>query len=172
MIATIDRIERVLVALGSISGVATVVMILAVVPDIIARNFYNVALHGVGELCVALLVIMVFFGLAGAQVQGAHFKVSMLETIWGQNRIIRTLKYFGIILSIGVFTLITWLTGVNAWRSFVQGEMELGVATFPVWPQRMVVTVGLALLTLQLTLDLLRLIAGAERATDPIAEGH
>lgn len=152
-------IERCHVALGSLSGIATLLMIALVVPDIILRKYFSQTIDGASEANVLLLVMMVYIGLAGAQARGAHFRVTLVTDRLppGAQRFLAALMA---LLSIAGIGLLAVMTTENAIGSVQRGEASFGVISFPIWPGRVMVALGLWLLVLQFFLDLLRAIFG------------
>ncbi|MEM1316089.1 MAG: TRAP transporter small permease [Pseudomonadota bacterium] len=158
-------IERLHLALGSLSGVATIAMIALVLPDVILRKFFSATIPGASEANILLLVIMVYLGLAGAQARGAHFRVTLLTDRLPEG-VVRGLEALMLLLALGGFGLLAWMTTENAAASFARGEASFGVIAFPLWPGRMAVALGLWLLCLQFVVDLLRLALNAPRARE------
>jgi len=154
--ALIDRLH---VGLGSLSGLATMVMMLIIVPDVLLRKFFNVTIPGAAEGSVLLLVLMVYLGLAGAEARGANFAASFFieRRSGGQQRAAAVLTTLA---ALGFAALMAWLTGKAAWASMLRGESTFGIVRFPIWPSRMVIALGFALLTLQFALQLQRLLRG------------
>jgi len=153
-LAWIDRLH---LWLGSLSGLAILLMILLIVPDILGRKFFNTTIPGASEANVLLLVILVYLGLAGAQARKAHFRVSFLVEALPAG-LQRALKILTTLLSLLFIAMVAWLTCRSAWMSTLQGESSFGIVRFPIWPSRIAVALGLVLLGLQLAVDLLRLI--------------
>lgn len=152
-------IERCHVALGSLSGVATLLMIALVVPDIILRKYFSQTINGASEANILLLIMMVYIGLAGAQARGAHFRVTLVTDRLSPG-VQRFLAALMALLSIAGIGLLAVMTTENAIGSVQRGEASFGVISFPIWPGRVMVALGLWLLVLQLFLDFLRAIFG------------
>lgn len=163
--AFVQWIERMHIALGSLSGIATIIMIALVVPDIIMRKFFSATIPGASEANVLLLVIMVYVGLASAQARSAHFRVTLLTDRLPAG-VARSLQALMLILAICGFGLLAAMTTENAIASFRRGESSFGVIAFPLWPGRIAVAAGLWLLCLQFLLDLLRTMTGIQRTPD------
>ncbi len=151
----LDRISRAHVLLGASSGVATLVMILLIVPDVLLRKFAGVTIPGASEGSVLLLVVLAYLGMAGAQANQAHFSadflVHRLRPAWR-----RRLQVAALILSLVFVLAVAWLTTASAWESTVRGESSFGIVRFPIWPSRIAVALGFALLALQIVVDIVR----------------
>lgn len=150
-------IERTHVLIGSLGGVATMIMIFSILPDVFARNFLGFSISGVSEFNVALLVTLVFVGLAGAQVQGAHFRVGLLDAVLGETRALRVARMVTNAISIAIFAVVLKATSTQALASAKRGEYTFGDVQFPIWPFKIIVCVGLLMLLVQLVVDLIRL---------------
>src|SRR5690606_5466033 len=104
-------VDRALIALGSASGIATLLMILIVVPDVFARKFFSVTLPAASEINVQLLVLLVFLGLAGADARNAHFAVMSLTDRLG-SRPRRAMTAITTALSLAFASIMAWASGV------------------------------------------------------------
>ncbi|MEQ8346968.1 MAG: TRAP transporter small permease [Sneathiellaceae bacterium] len=163
-------VDRALVLLGSASGVATLLMILIVVPDVLARKFLAETIPAASEVNIHLLVLLIFLGLAGAQAQQAHFTMTALvDRLPAPPR-----RLLGIATGLASFAFagfMTWMTAGKAWGAFLRDEVTIGTIALSVWPFRMIVALGFGLLALQLFLQVLRLcLALPVAATGPAAD--
>src|SRR5690606_17730459 len=149
-------IERLHVALGSLSGVVTLVMILSVVPGALGRALFNAPIPGSSELNVALLVARIYLGLAGGQARRAHFRVTVVldRLPLGVRRVLDMLTTAAAFVA---FSLTAFLTADMAIDAVESGEVSFGLIEFPIWPARIVLAAGIAFLALQLLVDLVRL---------------
>lgn len=161
----VNWIERFHVALGSLSGIATIIMIALVVPDVIMRKFFSATIPGASEANILLLVIMVYLGLAGAQAREAHFRVTLL-TDRLPRQVVQSLQIAVLLMLLAGFGLLASMTTGNALASVGRGEASFGVIAFPLWPGRIAVALGLWLLCLQFFLDLVRVLSGQNRKQD------
>ncbi len=59
------------------------------------------------------------------------------------------------------------MSTLAAIRSTQRGEVSFGVIAFPVWPGRIILAAGLILLSIQLLVDFVRLLAGVDESTRP-----
>lgn len=159
MTALVERIERLLVRLGIISGFATLVIIMIVVIDVAGRAIFNNPLHMGVELSELLLVSLVFLGLAAAQHQRQNFAIE----VFTRNLPVRVQNAFelvGYVVCLGIVILLAWPSTNQAISSFNRNEMGFGIVAFPIWPARIVLAVGLWLLALQFLCDIYRLATG------------
>lgn len=156
-IATV--IEGANLRLGVFGGLLTLGLVLAIVPDVISRSFFNRSLYGMSELSVLVLVMMVFFGLPAAQVKKEHYRVVIIDQWLGFAglRILATLRYAVCLVFAAGFG---WYSTLSAYESTMRLEATFAVVAFPVWPARIIIALGFLLLTLQYAIDLVKAIAG------------
>lgn len=155
----IHALSRFHVGLGSASGIATAMLLFIIIPDVVGRALFNYTIPAAAEISVLLLLCKIFLGLPGAQASNAFFNadafVGRLSGRW-QARV----RTGTTLLSFVVVALIAAITAQEAWKSTLAGEVSYGVHAVPVWPGRIVIALGLALLALQLLADSLRLVLG------------
>ena len=166
MFALLDRIERLLVRLGVVSGFATLVIMVIVVIDVTGRAAFNAPLHSGVEISELLLVCLVFLGLASAQQKRQNFAIEIVARHLppaGQ----RALELLGAVACLVIVVLLAWPSANQAIASFNRNEMGFGIVAFPVWPARIMLAIGLWLLALQFAIDILRLVTGRPRPAGP-----
>ena len=154
-------IDRLNIGLGALSGVLILVMVIVVSVDSIIRKAFSITIPGATEFNTLLLVILIYCGLAGAQARFAHFTVQAVTSHlprWAARVV------FGIttLLSLFFVAVLTWLTTIQAWHSFIQGEISFGIIAFPIWPSRIAIAGGLFLLSVQLVVQFVRLLLDEE----------
>lgn len=146
-------LRRLSLALGAISGIGIAVLMLTVVPDLLARNLFAKAIYGMSETGIFVLVIVVFLPLSTAQVRKEHFHVGVLDAFIsleaGRRIWIGRHAVSGIVS--GVFT---WYAALGAIASTIGNEQSYAVVEYPIWPAKIVVAVGLFLLTVQFLTDM------------------
>jgi TRAP-type C4-dicarboxylate transport system permease small subunit len=116
--------------------------------EILLRRLTGSGLGGVVELSEVLLVCAVYFALAYAMQEGAHVSTSVV-TGRLPVKVRASLRAVGFLLAAGVFLWITWETGQRGWTSFQRGETRMGLREVPIWPGRLAIPIGMALLTMQ-----------------------
>ncbi len=101
-----------------------------------------------------LLIAKVFLGLAGAQATDSNFQVTVLtdqlSPRWKHAQQIMSLCIA--LVGIGI---IAWLSTLYAISSTIQGEISFGVHAWPIWPERIILALGLCLLVVQILSDLI-----------------
>lgn len=163
MIPLIDKIESVLMRLGIASGIATLLITLCVVADVVGRFVFNHPIHGATEMSELLLVVMVFIGLAAAQQGRQNYAIDMAMRHLPQG----VQWVFELVSHLFCFVLVAalaWFSTKQGVESFNRGEAGFGIIPFPIWPARFVLAAGLWLLALQFLCDILRHVTGQPRA--------
>lgn len=170
MIGLVERIERLLIRLGIVSGFATLMIIVIVVIDVAGRAIFNNPLHSGVESSELLLVCLVFFGLAAAQQQRQNYAIELFTRNLPM-RVQSAFEFVGYVVCLAIVILLAWPSTQQAISSFNRNEMGFGIVAFPIWPARIVLAVGLWLLALQFLCDIYRLATGQTRASAQGSQG-
>lgn len=149
--------DRFTLRLASVSALATLCMVVLIAGDLFARNIMRASIPGAAEISTTLLVFMVYCGLAGAQAAKGHFNITFVLILLPPR-----LRWVLNVVAFALLCVITaglcWLTWGSAVTSFLRGESSWGIVIVPIWPARIAITVGCALLSVQALLDCLRAI--------------
>ncbi len=153
-----QRFDRVLTVCWDVFGFWTNIALLAIMVlvscDAVLRYAFNSPVAGVLEGVELLLVFAVFASLAKTQADCGHISIGVLTERLGE-RARAGLRVVTALLAFALFSTMTWATGGLAWRSWQSGEYSAGLIAFPIYPTRIMVTVGCFLLCLQLVSELL-----------------
>ncbi|RJQ77546.1 MAG: TRAP transporter small permease [Desulfobacteraceae bacterium] len=137
---------------ASITSLATVLMILTGALDILGTTLFNSPVPATYESTEALMVALVFGGLAYAQTQKRHVRVEFLTLRlmppWKAG-----LDLFGLLMGLGFFVLFSWSAWGYFWESWAVREFESSGIRFPIYPTKFIMFAGSALITLQLFID-------------------
>lgn len=142
------------------------------VADIVGTQVLLIPVPGPRELTESTMVLIVFGALAYAQIRRAHIRV---ELVYFQMppRIRAGMDVITDLAAIAFFGLILHQAIPEAQYSMQIGEATVGLIRFPLWPARMILAAGCALMILQLLLHLVedigRVRSGAPLKTDPLA---
>lgn len=143
------------------AATAIAIMMGLTVVDVVMRHVFGSPIKGVYEYVYLLFVAVVFFGLAYAQRRNDHIQIGILF-----DRLPRKLRYptTGVILvlSLGIFALVTWQSGIKALWALEMGDTILGATPVLTWPSRLAVTIGAGLLSIRLLVQLVRLVRRGE----------
>jgi TRAP-type C4-dicarboxylate transport system permease small subunit len=164
-----DAYGRFLGVVGVIAGLATFTLMWLVDISVITRWFFNAPIPGSVEISQALLVLTITLGLAYAQSQGAHLRVTIL--VDRLPRRVRIWSYaVAALIGFGFFAVLTLSTFNFAMRSFNVNEYAWGAGVrFPLYPVKAAACVGILFLAIQFLLDAIRVgIVGVIKAHDGV----
>ncbi len=148
-----------------LAGMATFAIMWVIDINALSRKLFNAPLPAGVEITQALLpaVILLPFGYALLLRQHVNtvFLISRLTP-----RVANILHVFWMIVGCLLFAAITYGTFRYAMRSYDMNEQVWGAAIrFPVWPSKMAVSVGTALICIQFLLEAIRgVLIGDEEA--------
>jgi TRAP-type C4-dicarboxylate transport system permease small subunit len=147
---------------ASLSTVMTVVLMLLIVANVALRTLAGGSVRGVVELSTTAIVFVVFLSLAEAQRQGEHVGVNLFTDMLprGVQQVLRRAVLGGAAVFFG---WMTWESWVLTRGSLERGEVHFGILRFPVWPARLAIVAGLALLVAELARQAVR---GEQAARD------
>jgi len=156
----LDYIERLNLFAGSLAGACVILFILTIIPDALTRSLFSYAFQGVSEFNILTLVVLVFLGLASAQCRKENFQVRILID-HAPVFLARAIGIFALVVQALISGLFVYLTTGRAIMSYQTGEATFSIIAFPVWPARIVIAVGFWMLTIQLLIDIVRILAPA-----------
>ena len=163
---------RLLRGFGLISELATFVMMVLVVANVIGRYLFNKPLTGTLEFTESLLVLIIFLSVALTQYDGGHIRVNLvtrrLPKAWA-----RVLTVIAMLTGATFFTWCAYASWIFAAQAYSFDEQEWGEVVFPLWPMKFVAFFGIALLAIQFVLDaiaetMMPIAADDERAMERI----
>jgi TRAP-type C4-dicarboxylate transport system permease small subunit len=137
---------------GIVSEVATFVMMVLVVANIIGRYLFNHPVTGTLEITESLLVVIIFLSLAMTQYDGGHIRVTIL-TRRLPRRVARAATVFAMACGAAFFTWCAYAAWRFAMQSWSFNEHEWGTVVFPLYPMKFIVFAGIAMLAFQFLLD-------------------
>lgn len=152
------------------STICTGVLMIAISLDVARRTVYGGSVPGVVEFSEALMVGIVFLGLADAEHTGSHVRVRLL-TDRLPPRAAELLRGGSLALAGLLVGWMAWENGQRAWESYVTGEYRIGLLRFPQWPARTLLVLGLLLLLPEVGLkafDSLRAAITGSMPHDPV----
>ncbi|MFS0823140.1 TRAP transporter small permease [Bacillus sp. 1P02SD] len=160
-----QKIEKVLLFLGA---VLTIFMMFLITLDVILRKLGH-PIQGTFELVQVLTVGIVFLGAAYVQSIKGHVFIEV-ATDKLPKKIQQALDFFGYLIGIAVCVVITWQSGIGVWDSLVMNEVAAGIAKIPLWPAKIVIFIGMALLSIRLLLDIVYYLFPRLRDHQPITQ--
>ena len=161
LLRTLDRVTQ----LFNVAGTALIVgLMLLIGADVAGRQAFNAPISGVPELVSLSIVAIVFLQVPQALRSGRFTRSeAFLNLVW--DRAPRAARFMEILFdAIAVLILLALLYA--AWPLFVQDWQRdtfvgaVGDFTAPVWPVKLVLVVGTALLIAQFAARIVRLASG------------
>lgn len=143
--AAVDRLSLVF---SWVSGGLTLVLLVMLVAEVAVRELVGRSLLGTIELSEVLLVLVVALGAAYAQTVGAHVSTDLVTSRFPPTAG-AAIRVAGMLVAAGFLLWTAWASAERGWESFESGESRFGITEVPVWPARLVLPLGLALLAVQ-----------------------
>ena len=122
--------------------------------DVIGTQFLGWPLPGALELTESTMTLIVFGGLAYAQIRRSHIRVEIVYARVGP-RMRAAMGVFAHALGILFFGLLAWQAWGEAAFSIQIEEATDGLIRFPLYPARIILLSGTVLLVVRLVLDVI-----------------
>ena len=166
---TMNRLTHLLepVALGIllVGGLGLIISTFLGTADVVGTQMFGVPVPGATEITESTMVLIVFGALTYTQIRRSHIRVELLYMRAGA-RGQAAMDVFASLMAVLFFSLLLWQATNEALFSIKIDEATFGLVRMPLWPARIVLAAGTALLILQLLLDLVvdldRLVKGGE----------
>ena len=147
----IDRISKMLSWIGVTFFLTSIMLLVSM--DVFCRYIFNAPIEGTFEVVSLLLVPVVFFTLSECWIEGGHVRVDFI-----MRRFNPTWQLLMDLIAAGVglfyIGMLTWQAGLDTMESLKFNELT-DQLQIPVWPVRMLMTLGLVLFIVQLLRSLL-----------------
>ncbi|MDH3667746.1 MAG: TRAP transporter small permease [Paracoccaceae bacterium] len=147
-------IERVALVVLLIGGLGMLLSMFLGVADIVGTQVLHVPVPGPYEITESTMVLIVFGALTYAQIRRAHIRVELLHARVGPQAQ-AAMDVFADVAALVFFGLLLWQAKMEAEYSYQINERTVGLVRFPLYPARIVLAAGTALLMLRLALDLI-----------------
>ena len=148
VLAIADRVAAASRAMARITGVLIIVIMIAVVIDAVLRGMLGIAIWGVLEVGVLLLLALIYLGLPATQANRENFRVSIFAERF-PPWVDRIVTWLLLAVQIGVLGVLCWTSWRSSIYSFNRDEVSFGIVQIPLWPSRAMVSIGLSLLIIQ-----------------------
>ncbi|WP_108658340.1 TRAP transporter small permease subunit [Acuticoccus kandeliae] len=145
-------VERLAFGCVLLGGLGLLIAMLLGVGDVIG-TFFNHPLPGALEVTESTMVLIVFGGLAYAQIRRRHIRVELAYLRAGP-RLRSVMDIIASVSAIVFFSLLAWQGWNEALYSLSIKESTFGIVRFPLYPARFALVLGSVLFILQLCLDL------------------
>jgi TRAP-type C4-dicarboxylate transport system permease small subunit len=126
----------------------TGLIMLGIVTDVVRRTLTGRSIPGMVELVETFMALEVFLGLAHAEAEGVHVRMSLVTNLMA-FRIRRLLKTFGMAVCILGSVWFAWGSTLRAIEATSVSEVKPGLLRFPVWPARWAIAFGFAVLVVE-----------------------
>ena len=147
-----ESLRRVALVILLLGGIGTMAAMFLGTIEVVGTQILKTPIPGALELTESTMVLIVFGALAYAQIRRGHIRVELIYTNMGP-RVQAAMDVFANLAAIVFFSLLLWQSYHEAVYSFEIGEATVGLIRFPLFPARLILSVGTALLLLQLVLD-------------------
>lgn len=135
-------------------GLAILMMLmLLTVGDVAGRYLFGRPIPGTFELTQFMLALIVFCSIGFTQVCKAHISIDVMVSRFSP-RARAIIDSVTCLLSLGLFSVVTWQSAVHAVRTWRAGEVA-GVLPLPIYPFVFAVALGSLLFCLVLAVNLL-----------------
>ena len=146
-------IERIALLVLLVGGIGMLLSMFLGVADVIGTQALKSPVPGAYEITASTMTLIVFGALTYAQIRRAHIRVELLYTHVGP-RTQAALDVLADLAGLLFFGLLFWQALNEAQYSYQINERTVGLIRFPLYPARIVLAAGTALMILRLTLDL------------------
>ena len=144
----VRAINRLLALLDGAAAAFIIVMMLSTTANVIGRYLFSFPIVGTVELNRTLLVFTAFLALGYTQLKKQHIQVGfLLRRLSPSRRIL--IDGFESLFALVVMGFISYVFCVEAYTATVQGEYEIGLIAFPMWPGRIALALGCVMLCVQ-----------------------
>jgi TRAP-type C4-dicarboxylate transport system permease small subunit len=126
----------------------TGLIMLGIVTDVVRRTITGGSIPGMVELVETFMALEVFLGLAHAEAEGVHVRMSLITNLM-TFPIRRVVKTFGMATCILGSAWFAWGSILRAIESTAVAEVKPGLLRFPVWPARWAIVFGFAVLMVE-----------------------
>lgn len=136
-----------------VAAVLVLMMMLISVSEITLRKLTGYSIEGVFEGVELMLVVIVYLGLARAQHLGTHVRVELFIDHL-PSKVRQALETCTMIMVLIFLSLAIWMTGKQAWASWLIKETTFLPAELPIWVARGCVTIGFFFLWLRILIQI------------------
>lgn len=140
------RVVRMLATgFAMLSTLAVFFIMVSITVDVVRRNLVGGSVPGLVEYNEIVLVGLVYLSMAYAQLADAHVSSAVVSR-YMPYRLRHAVMAGGLVVVVVVLCWLVFVAGREALSSFQSGEYRFGLARVPVWPARITIPIGMALL--------------------------
>jgi TRAP-type C4-dicarboxylate transport system permease small subunit len=148
-----NLVKRLALGVLLVGGLGMLLSMFLGVGDVVGTQVLHSPLPGAYEITESTMVLIVFGALTYAQIRRSHIRVELLYTRMSP-RIQAALDVLADLAGLVFFGLLIWQAFSEARYSYQINERTVGLIRFPLYPARMMLAAGTALMIVQLLLDL------------------
>lgn len=145
--------RRFIYILGVSSGIVLTLIGGIMCAEVFCRYVLHKPILGTVEISSYLLVLFVYTGMAYTQSIDGHITVDVLMQRLS-SKAQHVLRLGGLVLTLAIFTVITWRTTSAFWASWQIKEVRMGALPLPVYPVKFAVAAGSFCLCLQFLISI------------------
>ncbi len=151
--------------LAGFAGWLMLAMMMLLVINIVFRSM-DFPLHGLSELSVFVMMIVVYLGLSRCEEYSEHvgleFAINKLS-----NKSRRAMAAVAQLLAVITVGLMFYAVTTDAWSAFETNSSIEGLIDLPIWPTKFVMVIGMVFFLLQAIINLVDsiLMAGGYQTT-------
>jgi TRAP-type mannitol/chloroaromatic compound transport system permease small subunit len=149
-----EKVQRLAVGMVLLGSVGMMISMLICVADVVGTNLLDWPVPGTLEITESTMVLIVFGALAYTQEKRSHIRVELLHG-YMSPRIRSFMDAVTHALAFVFFVLLGWQSIGELTYSWQIRESTMGSIRFPLYPARLFLTAGTALLIAQLALDVI-----------------
>ena len=149
-----EKAQRLAVVMVLLGSVGMMVSMFICVADVTGTNFFGWPVDGTLEITESTMVLIVFGALAYTQEQRGHIRVELLHGFMSP-RVKSFMDVVTHLLAFVFFALLGWQSVSELTYSWEMREATMGSIRFPLYPARLLLTIGTVLLVVQLALDVI-----------------
>jgi len=145
--------NRMTLGAGLVAGLVLFIMATTITGDVILRYVFNAPTKWVDEVATYLMMVAVFLGLAHAQRERAHIRVSILVTRL-PKAVQPWLHLITLVIFFGYTIILFYLTGIDFLISLKWGSLSASLLQLPIAPWQAFMPIGLLVLAVVLIWDI------------------
>lgn len=148
----LSRLNSGLTAFG---GWTLLAMVVLLVIDIVWRIFFT-PLHAMTELSVLAMMIVIALGLSACEEHREHVQLEFfVDKLWGRKRL-ATIRLERL-LSLFAALLLLYAVTMSGFSSYRTNESTGGAVPIPLWPVKLIISVGVLFFVIETLRSLIRL---------------
>ena len=150
-----NRIFDRIVFYASVLGAVTLVSVMLTMMTDVFGRWMKMPVYGIYELNALLIGMTVYLSIPYTQAMKKHITVSIITSrLTARGKAVFNLVF--LLLSFALFGHLSVVYGQLAYKSFITNEKTTGIIDFPLYPLKTVMFLGIAMLSIQLALDVIR----------------